>query len=272
MNATILSKPVAVAVLAGCVATFGIGMQFALLGDNEAAAQRMVLDQGTGRESRGRSAPRGDTATLDTIKVPAVMMAAPSSQGGVGVEFYDRKPRAASEVAIERALQSQMRSSGLQYEDVALEQVVAEIAQEYNILIQIDRVALEDAGLKPTEPVTVRIGGISLRAGLRQMLRPIDLTYIVRDEVMLITTPVVAEEDLETRVYPADGSQTKDNIDALKNMIVRHIETDTWAESGGGTAEITAFSGGLVVTQTFEAHEQVCDLLKQFGWPAVKQE
>ena len=34
------------------------------------------------------------------------------------------------------------------------------------------------------------------------MLRPIDLTYIIRDESLVITTPDVAINELTTRVYP----------------------------------------------------------------------
>ncbi|HUE71967.1 MAG TPA: hypothetical protein VMP01_13860, partial [Pirellulaceae bacterium] len=44
--------------------------------------------------------------------------------------------------------------------------------------------------------------GISLRSALRIMLGELKLTYVIRDEVMQITTPEDAENQLVTKVYP----------------------------------------------------------------------
>jgi hypothetical protein len=62
--------------------------------------------------------------------------------------------------------------------------------------------ALDDAGLGPDESVTINLHGISLRSALSHLLRQLNLTYIIRDELLLITTQIEAEEHLVVKVYP----------------------------------------------------------------------
>ncbi len=74
------------------------------------------------------------------------------------------------------------------------------------ISIIVDRRAIEDdpLGLATDPPITMDqpLTDVTLRSALRLILNEVDLTYMVRDEVLLITTPDVAEFHLVTRVYP----------------------------------------------------------------------
>ena len=56
-------------------------------------------------------------------------------------------------------------------------------------------------------PVTISLAGVSLRAALHHMLRELDLTYVIANEVLLITTPEAAENELTTFVYPIEDFQ-----------------------------------------------------------------
>ena len=56
------------------------------------------------------------------------------------------------------------------------------------------RPALEEIGVGTDEPVTVNLHNISLRSALRLMLKNLQLTYIIQDEVLMITTPEEAEK------------------------------------------------------------------------------
>ena len=51
-------------------------------------------------------------------------------------------------------------------------------------------------GIGTDTPVTKNLKGITLRSALRLMLRELSLTYIIKDEVLLITTPEEAESQL----------------------------------------------------------------------------
>jgi hypothetical protein len=114
----------------------------------------------------------------------------------------DLKATGEAEQRIERALRDPLKSAGLDFTDTSLEEVVGFIQQSYNIPVQLDTTALEEEGIDPQEPVTVSLHGISLRSALRILLKNLGLTYIVRDEVLMITSPTEAEAQLVVKVYP----------------------------------------------------------------------
>jgi hypothetical protein len=46
------------------------------------------------------------------------------------------------------------------------------------------------------------LNGVSLKSGLRLLLGDYDLTFIIKDEVLLVTTHDKAETELVTKAYP----------------------------------------------------------------------
>ena len=89
-----------------------------------------------------------------------------------------------------------------EFEESPLRDVETAIEDEFNIPVEIDNRALEELGLDPDLPVTQKASGSSLRAALRRMLDPLDLAYLVKDEVLLITTKEKAQEEMVVKVYP----------------------------------------------------------------------
>ena len=61
------------------------------------------------------------------------------------------------------------------------------------------------------------------------------------------------------------GGAANADFDSLIDLIVSTVSTDTWAENGGGTAEIRPFPTNLslVISQTQAVHEEIADLLQQ---------
>jgi len=86
--------------------------------------------------------------------------------------------------------------------ETPLDEVVNFLREHHHIEVQIDKKALEDLGIGTDTQVTKSLKGISLRSALKLMLRELDLTYMIKDEVLLITTPEVADNQLSTKVYP----------------------------------------------------------------------
>ncbi len=73
----------------------------------------------------------------------------------------------------------------------------------HGIQIEVDTQALEDESVDVTsETITKDLSGISLRSGLRLMLGDLNLTYVIDNEVLMITSQEKAEETLVTKVYP----------------------------------------------------------------------
>jgi hypothetical protein len=166
---------------------------------------------------------------------------------------------------IHEALRSRLKSTGLDFVDVPLEEVVALLQNDYDIPVLLDTPALDEIGLGPEQPVTIKLQNISLQSALRLMLKRLQLTYIIQDEVLVITSAKEAEESLQTCVYDvrdlAKDGRGK-SMDALIDAIVSCVATETWAENGGGEAEIRPLSPGLlVVSQVAPIQEQIRDLL-----------
>ena len=94
--------------------------------------------------------------------------------------------------AIEKALASPTQ---LDFADTPLQDVVDYLKDVHHIEIQLDRRVLEDVNVKGDTPVTISVKGVTLKSALRLMLRNMqpELTYMIKDEVLLITTPDIAE-------------------------------------------------------------------------------
>lgn len=90
----------------------------------------------------------------------------------------------------------------LDFLDQPLEDVMEYLKQRHDIEIQIDNKGLAEAGIGSDTPVTRSIKGITLRSALKLLLGELDLTYVIRNEVLLITSKAEADNLLSTRVYP----------------------------------------------------------------------
>jgi hypothetical protein len=90
----------------------------------------------------------------------------------------------------------------LDFADQPLTDVIDYLKQRHDIEIQLDQKALTDAGVGTDTPITRSIKGITLRSALKLLLSELDLTYIIRNEVLMITSKTEAESMLSTRVYP----------------------------------------------------------------------
>jgi hypothetical protein len=92
--------------------------------------------------------------------------------------------------------------TSIEFVETPLQDVVDYLKDLHGIEIQLDAKALEDAATGSDAPVTANLKGITLRSALRLMLSKMDLTYVIEDEVLQITTAEKAGTKLVTRVYP----------------------------------------------------------------------
>lgn len=164
---------------------------------------------------------------------------------------------------IEKALATPLHRTGLDYVDQPLEDIVAQLMEEYGIPIQINKAALEEAGISPDTKISATIHNVSFRSGLRLMLKTSQLTYLIENEVLLITTKEDAEKDVKVCVYDVRRlASDNGDLTQLIEIICSCVVTDTWARNGKGVAEIRPFKPGLlVIAQTHLAHEEIRNLL-----------
>lgn len=87
----------------------------------------------------------------------------------------------------------------LNFKDVPLYAVLQDLQAYHGIPIWPNRSALEEAGISLDRPVTVQVGNLSLKSALNLLLKDAHLTYVIRDEVLQVTTAADARGKLETR-------------------------------------------------------------------------
>jgi type II secretory pathway component GspD/PulD (secretin) len=89
----------------------------------------------------------------------------------------------------------------LSFSDAPLRNVIRDLRLDQNLNIYIDDRALDEAGISLDRPVTVQLDQVSLKSVLNMLLRPLHLTYVIKDEVLQITTEDNAKGKLRRAVY-----------------------------------------------------------------------
>jgi len=149
------------------------------------------------------------------------------------------------------------------------------LEQTYGIAVAVDVLALKDLGLDADSfEVWCPHRGIRLESALRHMLREHELTWMVHDETLIITTPEKAEETLEVRVYTVTDlllgenatEETYPDFDSLIEILHTTIAPTSWDYVGGPGSIQPVIIGGsclLVVSQTWSEQNEVNSLLEQ---------
>ncbi len=154
----------------------------------------------------------------------------------------------------------------------SLEGVIACLTDKHGLQIVIDTVKLEAASISvDSEIFTLKISGISLRAALKLLLKPHNLTFVIEDEVLKVISLADAENQKPiTRFYPARDLLGKSDVDdqlMLKTIQLATNDLDagvTWIEfdGAGGDISILPAIGCLVIRATRETHEEVLKVMR----------
>lgn len=92
------------------------------------------------------------------------------------------------------------KTTSVDFVDVPLKDVCAFLSENHKIPIFIRKKKLAEASVSVDTPVTISLRGVPLRTVLEFVLEESELTYDIRD-VLIITTPEDAESRLWIRVY-----------------------------------------------------------------------
>ncbi|MEE2639091.1 MAG: hypothetical protein VX768_00570, partial [Planctomycetota bacterium] len=96
----------------------------------------------------------------------------------------------------------QERKIDARFEEKPLWEVLELIGEQAGVNFNYDNQALAEAGVTKERPVTLQLREpISMEAALNNLLRDLSLTFTVKDEVVLITTPQRKSQDVHERVY-----------------------------------------------------------------------
>ena len=154
------------------------------------------------------------------------------------------------------------------FTETPLRDVVVQFGKILEVPVVLDIRALEVAGVDLDTPVTFTGQGTTARAALRRILDDLDLTRLIRDEALVITTVERAGENLERRLYPVPGghsTQAAVDFRSLIDLIQDSIGGPGAWVVGGGNGSIRPHGDGaaavLVVSQTADVHDEIAGLL-----------
>lgn len=221
--------------------------------------------QNSSMTANSRRAP----ATLGALLLVAISLFWASAQVSLSTE--DSRPEGDLS-QLEAAL---ARRGSVDFVEQPLRDVVAEIGKQFQIPILLAAKRLAEASVSPETPVNKRLPNLPLESILKLILEELDLTFTIRHNVILITTPEDQESQLTTRVYPvcdlvaswASPSRgiyesAATDYDSLIDMITLTLSPQSWNDVGGpGSIEGFNNAASLVVSQTRDVHRQVENLL-----------
>ena len=171
---------------------------------------------------------------------------------------------------IRQLVQKSSLRGDFKFEGTLLKDAVARIGKHFELPIVLKSRELKDAGVDDDTPVTCELRDVSPQMALETMLGPIELTWIIGNEMVQVTTKDDASVEMITYIYPvaeliepaAGKAGAGGRFDQLIEVITSTVGTSTWDEVGG-PATITAFSNtsSLAVSQTRAQHEEITRLL-----------
>ncbi len=104
-----------------------------------------------------------------------------------------------AEKAIERSMLTPINIS---FENTPLKSVLDELRDMHAINIVPDMQALNEAGVHLESPITMKLERIALKSALNLILHQVKLTYIIKDDVLQITTQEHAQGKQRRWTYP----------------------------------------------------------------------
>lgn len=154
----------------------------------------------------------------------------------------------------------------------------------------IDHGALQDAAIDPTQlRFTLKTPKMPLEEALELLFskglpnHPGDrLSYLNQSGMLVITTAVVEEETLSTRLYPVESIcplqwfrdpvtnqwVRERDLESLQQVIMSSVAPDSWDEVGGPGAIEAIYAGKtptLVISQTRSTHRRIAGLLARLA-------
>jgi general secretion pathway protein D len=110
-----------------------------------------------------------------------------------------RRKRSEKEVEIEQRLKTPV---SLQFQDSPLSVVLNSLGKLANVNIHMDPQGLAEEGVTTDTPVTIDLSqDISLKSALNLILKPLHLDYVIKDEVLKITSEQLRDGEVYTVTY-----------------------------------------------------------------------
>ena len=111
-----------------------------------------------------------------------------------------RSRATAAEIAIHKKLDIPVKPA---YREQPLSVVIDSLAKQADVAIHLDMVGLDQEAVRSDTSVTLALDQpISLKSALKLLLEPLHLGYVVKDEVLKVTSPRLVKGEVYAVTYP----------------------------------------------------------------------
>jgi RNA polymerase sigma factor (sigma-70 family) len=179
---------------------------------------------------------------------------------------WDFHERSESTQRIETALK--MRTE-IAFTDTPLTDVVTFLSDYHDIPILIDNEALTEEGIAPDTPITRTLTGTKLESALTLMLAPLQLEYVIKNEVLMVTTVARASSAQEVLVY--DLSRIPNIEPETLSSIILSVTTPNIRTEKRDEGTLVMGLGFVAISQDQPNHRKIVAVLSQLERQAKEQ-
>ena len=160
----------------------------------------------------------------------------------------------------ERLFQVLKQRDAIDIKQMPLKRAMQHLSEQFGIQILIDAKGLEEETVSVEDPVDISLSDIPLGNALHWILSPLNLTYSIHSEVLLITSSSYSSECLV--IYDVTSITVgQESTNAIMRLVDRNISADQWENSGGtSTMECFCDRAGrryLVIRAPLETHQMI---------------
>ncbi len=158
-----------------------------------------------------------------------------------------------------------LENVSVDFDDTPLDSAISELGRKLEIDIRLDLPALRDIRVRERQPVTLELADRTLKTVLQAMVIDFDLTWILRDGVLWITSEETAQAYLRTVVYDVrDLCRDEGESDSLRDAVISQTDTEAWGDVGGPGSIQFAQPGTLVIRNQETIQMEVLKLLETY--------
>lgn len=150
----------------------------------------------------------------------------------------------------------------IEFVETPLQDVVDYLKDYHKIEIQLDKPALDNAGIGTDTPITRNLRGMSLQSAFDLLLAQHNLTWIIDHEVLLITTAAAADTRREVCVYNLGAIVGEGSTEELSQVVWKSL-VPVGQRDESADLSVIPYRHLLIVRHSQQGHRQVTQLLEQ---------
>jgi general secretion pathway protein D len=143
---------------------------------------------------------RSSTPFVGPIEFPTTRDWEDLTKNRTRLQAEGRARATPAELQIQKRMSAKVKAS---HRDQPLSAVLDALAKQADVPIHLDMVGLEQEAVRSDTPVTISLDQpISLKSALKLLLEPLHLDYVIKDEVLKVTSPRLVKGEVYSVSYP----------------------------------------------------------------------